>query len=152
MNFLPVGHTHEDIDGLFGVLSTKLSKTDVFTPHEMIDLFLGAQRDAAAYQSASSREGLGRLNGHLPNDEFDSKITTSVPDWREFFARPVSTPSWPLDLLLNKTPVESTFGPSTNDCKLAFSASMCNLQHGTLLFVAGCDAQVRGNGNHPFHD
>ena len=89
INFLPVGHTHEDIDGLFEVLSTKISKRDIFTPQEMIDAFLGSQRAVSAYQAPSSRSGLGVVNGHLPTDEFDSRITTSVPDWRAFFARQV---------------------------------------------------------------
>ena len=31
MNFLPVGHTHEDIDGFFGVYSQHLDQNDVYT-------------------------------------------------------------------------------------------------------------------------
>ena len=31
MNFLPVGHTHEDIDAFFGVFSKFLEKLDVYT-------------------------------------------------------------------------------------------------------------------------
>lgn len=31
MNFLPVGHTHEDIDAFFGVYSKHLDKLDVYT-------------------------------------------------------------------------------------------------------------------------
>ena len=38
MNFLMVGHTHEDIDGLFGVLSHKLENRHAFTPKEMANL------------------------------------------------------------------------------------------------------------------
>jgi len=31
VNFLPVGHTHEDIDAFFGVYSKHLDKLDVYT-------------------------------------------------------------------------------------------------------------------------
>ena len=31
MNFLPVGHTHEDIDAFFGVFSKHLDKLDVYS-------------------------------------------------------------------------------------------------------------------------
>jgi len=31
LNFLPVGHTHEDIDAFFGVYSQHLDLTDVYT-------------------------------------------------------------------------------------------------------------------------
>ena len=86
INFLP----HEDIDGLFGVLANKLASMNVFTPQRMIDVFLGAQRLACKTQHPSDRQGLGVIHGHLPTDQFDSRITSSVPDWHRFFARPVS--------------------------------------------------------------
>ena len=35
MNFLPVGHTHEDIDALFGVFSKYLEQLDVYTVEGM---------------------------------------------------------------------------------------------------------------------
>ena len=31
LNFLPVGHTHEDIDAFFGVYSKHLAQMDVYT-------------------------------------------------------------------------------------------------------------------------
>ena len=31
LNFLPVGHTHEDIDAFFGFFSKYLAQTDVYT-------------------------------------------------------------------------------------------------------------------------
>ena len=31
LNFLPVGHTHEDIDAFFGVYSKQLAQMDVYT-------------------------------------------------------------------------------------------------------------------------
>ena len=31
VNFLPVGHTHEDIDAFFGVYSKHLDKLDIYT-------------------------------------------------------------------------------------------------------------------------
>ena len=31
MNYLPVGHTHEDVDGFFGVLAQYMSHTDAYT-------------------------------------------------------------------------------------------------------------------------
>lgn len=31
LNFLPVGHTHEDIDAFFGVYSKHLAQMDIYT-------------------------------------------------------------------------------------------------------------------------
>ncbi|PFX12470.1 hypothetical protein AWC38_SpisGene23570 [Stylophora pistillata] len=36
VNFLPVGHTHEDIDAFFGVYSKHLDKLDVYTVPELL--------------------------------------------------------------------------------------------------------------------
>ena len=87
--FLMVGHTHEDIDGLFGVLSHKLG--NAFTPHEMASLLLEAQRSAARIDlPGEDRSGTGIDHGHLPTDGFDSRITKCVPNWMKFFVVIVS--------------------------------------------------------------
>ncbi|XP_068734106.1 uncharacterized protein [Montipora capricornis] len=36
LNFLPVGHTHEDIDAFFGVFSKYLAQTDVYTIEDLL--------------------------------------------------------------------------------------------------------------------
>ena len=36
LNFLPVGHTHEDIDAFFGVFSKHLAQIDVYTFEGML--------------------------------------------------------------------------------------------------------------------
>lgn len=86
MNFLMVGHTHEDIDGLFGVLSHKLENRHAFTPREMANLLLEAQRSASRVDlRGDDRSGTGIDHGHLPTDGFDSRITDCVPNWMKFF-------------------------------------------------------------------
>ena len=86
MNFLMVGHTHEDIDGLFGVLSHKLQNRHAFTPKEMADLLLEAQRAASKVDlRGDDRSGTGIDHGHLPTDGFDSRIVDCVPNWQKFF-------------------------------------------------------------------
>ena len=85
MIFLMVGHTHEDIDGLFGVLPHKLGDRNAFTPNEMASL-LEAQRSAARVDlRGEDRSGTGIDHGHLPTDGFDSRITECVPNWMRFF-------------------------------------------------------------------
>ncbi|XP_067021207.1 uncharacterized protein [Acropora muricata] len=36
LNFLPVGHTHEDIDAFFGVYSKHLAQMDVYTIEDLL--------------------------------------------------------------------------------------------------------------------
>ena len=38
MSFLPVGHTHEDVDQMFSVFAKALRNTDVMTPGELNDI------------------------------------------------------------------------------------------------------------------
>ncbi|CAB4033100.1 Hypothetical predicted protein, partial [Paramuricea clavata] len=40
-NFLPVGHTHEDIDALFGIFSKKLQIQDIYTFDDLCQSFEG---------------------------------------------------------------------------------------------------------------
>ena len=42
INFLMVRHTHEDIDGLYGVLADKLQNQNAFTTNDMNALFAQA--------------------------------------------------------------------------------------------------------------
>ena len=84
MNFLMVGHTHEDIDGLFGVLSHKLAHQNAFTPAAMESLFLQSQTDVGKLNNATSREGGGIDNAFLPTDVYGSRHTDSVPDFHSF--------------------------------------------------------------------
>ena len=39
---LPVGHTHEDIDSVFGLIWTKMCSTNVFSPKQYKDLLFSA--------------------------------------------------------------------------------------------------------------
>ncbi len=48
VNFLPVGHKHEDIDALFGVFCSKLKSANAFVPEKLASLFLEAQRRSNA--------------------------------------------------------------------------------------------------------
>ena len=48
INFLMVGHTHEDIDGLFGVLAHKLQNQNAFTTNDMNALFAQASKPACS--------------------------------------------------------------------------------------------------------
>lgn len=80
-----VGHTHEDIDGLFGVLSSKLQDRTAYTPDEMSQLFLEGQRNAWKSEGGTSRTGLGIINGFLQTDTFDSRLTESLSDFQALF-------------------------------------------------------------------
>ena len=81
INFLMVGHTHEDIDGLFGVLAHKLQDQNAFTTQDMNALF------AQAGKSTSDpiwgvRAGVGIDNSFLPDDSQESRLWTCTADWR----------------------------------------------------------------------
>ena len=39
VEFLTTGHTHNDVDGVFGILSQLLRREDAWTPHEMQEIF-----------------------------------------------------------------------------------------------------------------
>lgn len=82
LNFLMVGHTHEDIDGLFGVLSSKLRNQNAFTTLDMNALFAEAGKSAS--QSKDRRSGLGIDNGYLPSDTDESRLWRCIADWRLF--------------------------------------------------------------------
>ncbi|KAL0019642.1 hypothetical protein WJX77_008066 [Trebouxia sp. C0004] len=64
INFLMVGHTHEDIAGLFGVLS-KLVNQNAFTTTAMEDLLAQAGRSASSVREREPRSGVGNDNGPL---------------------------------------------------------------------------------------
>ena len=84
MNFMMVGHTHEDIDGLFGVLSHKLANCNALTPATMESLFLESKNTVAKVNGAKSRSAGGIENGFLPTDVFGSRHTDCVPDFHAF--------------------------------------------------------------------
>ncbi|KAL3133949.1 hypothetical protein ABBQ32_008396 [Trebouxia sp. C0010 RCD-2024] len=72
INFLPVGHTHEDIDGLFGLLVVKTVNENAFTPLEMNALFALANKAASRPQERGTRAGVGIDHGFLPTDKEES--------------------------------------------------------------------------------
>lgn len=80
INFLMVGHTHEDIDGLFGVLAHKLQNQNAFTTTDMNDLF--AQAGKSASNDHGGRAGVGIDNGFLPGDGEASRLWRCIADWR----------------------------------------------------------------------
>lgn len=45
LNFLPVGHTHEDIDQMFSVITRKLLRNDAYTFPQWVDLVKNAYND-----------------------------------------------------------------------------------------------------------
>ena len=84
MNFLMVGHTHEDIDGLFGVLSHKLANCNALTPAAMESLFLESKNAVTKLNTATSRATGGVDNGFLPHNVFGTRQTDCVPDFHAF--------------------------------------------------------------------
>ena len=82
-----VGHTHEDIDGLFGVLSGRMAHSHAFTRREMEELFNESQQTASKPQQhgGAARDGLGIDNFFFPSDKFDTRFTDSIPNYRELF-------------------------------------------------------------------
>ena len=77
-----VGHTHEDIDGLFGVLAHKLENMNAFTPEAMNALFATAGKSASSVQEHGSRSGVGIDHGFLPGDFEQSRHWNVIADWR----------------------------------------------------------------------
>lgn len=72
--YLPVGHTHEDIDVLFGVLASKLLRCDAFTPERMMQLF-----------RTLKEESLPATSGYLRSDDTRNVMVDCAPVWDEFF-------------------------------------------------------------------
>ena len=79
-----MGHTHEDIDGLFGILSRKLENANAFTPDDMNALIEMASRSASTVQERGKRFGVGFDNGFLPGDTEESRHWKVVADWRSW--------------------------------------------------------------------
>ena len=79
-----VGHTHEDIDGLFGVLSHKLKNMNAWTTLDMNALFATAGKAASTVQERGSRSGVGIDNGFLPGDSDESRHWSVIADWRRW--------------------------------------------------------------------
>lgn len=82
INFLMVGHTHEDIDGLFGLMASKLKNMNAFTPSDMNAIFALAGKSASTVQEQGSRSGVGIDNGFLPGDGAESRHWNVLADWR----------------------------------------------------------------------
>ena len=80
INFLMVGHTHEDIDGLFGILANKLQNQNAFTPNDMNALF--AQAGKSASNDMGGRASVGIVHSFLPNDGHESRLWRCIADWR----------------------------------------------------------------------
>jgi len=84
MNYLQPGHTHEDIDGLFGILASKLMVSNAFTPATMNSLFHETS-SSASKKVQNKTTGLGIDIGFLPSDQALTRLTYAVPDWTVFF-------------------------------------------------------------------
>ena len=84
INFLMVGHTHEDIDGLFGLLASKLKNLNAFTTFDMNALFALAGKSATNVQERGSRSGVGIDNCFLPRDLHKSRHWNVIADWRSW--------------------------------------------------------------------
>ena len=44
LSFLPVGHTHEDVDQMFSCFSPKLAKADIFSIEQLMEILRGAYK------------------------------------------------------------------------------------------------------------
>ena len=75
-----MGHTHEDIDGLFGILAVKTVNQNAYTPLEMNALFALSGKAASRPQERGSRAGVGIDHGFLPTDREESRHWNVLAD------------------------------------------------------------------------
>ena len=123
-----VGHTHEDIDGLLGVLAHKLQNQNAFTTTDMNSLF--AQAGKSASNDLGGRAGVGIDNGFTASDGQESRHWRCIADWRQWLeVNPCLTQLLPLYTLV---------------CSGALA---CN----THVFCAESHARVFRSGHNPFH-
>ena len=79
-----VGHTHEDIDGLFGVFAAKLYNLNAYTTLDMNALFAQAGTSASSVQEQGHRSGVGIDHGFFPGDTEESCHWNVIADWRRW--------------------------------------------------------------------
>ena len=93
MNFLESGHTHIDVDGVFGILSQKLQRQDAWTLDEMMSLF---EESAAAHadktkKMAEAGKGDDRMADSIA--KATALYLESVPDFKALYNMVQISPS-----------------------------------------------------------
>ena len=89
VNFLRVGHTHNDVDGDFGSISSTLRRQDALVPHEMEEVY----RNSVA-KSVTARSGRKTpMNTLLSSTSKSSEavMVESVPDFEAVYSHEVSS-------------------------------------------------------------
>ena len=77
-NFLVSGHTHIDVDGLFGSLSNLLKRQDVWTPAEMMAAF----RESVKLVADSMKDrGFTAVQDDSVNPECRVQLIETVPNF-----------------------------------------------------------------------
>lgn len=84
VDFLMVGHTHEDIDSEFGTFSNKMRDKDIYIPQAMKSLFgdfhIKAFRNAGPGKDAQLSANLSKLQQCVPDWQKFLQVSTNVPD------------------------------------------------------------------------
>jgi hypothetical protein len=92
VGFLPVGHTHEDIDGTYGRMSSNLKSKDIYSLPEMMDTYriieenrvfpptlIDKVYDFKSFLNGYIKEGKNALVGHLNVQYFQFLVLNDVP-------------------------------------------------------------------------
>ena len=95
VGFLLVGHTHEDIDGTYGRMSSNLKSTDIYFLSEMMYTYctieekqvfppklIGKVYDFKSFLNGYIKEGKNALVGHLNVQYFQFLVLNDVPVMR----------------------------------------------------------------------
>ena len=91
VGFLPVGHTHEDIDGTYGRMSSNLKSKDIYSLPEMMDTYHTIEEnrvfpptlidkvyDFKSFLNGYIKEGKNALVGHLNVQYFQFLVLNDV--------------------------------------------------------------------------
>ncbi len=65
LSFLPVGHTHEDIDQMFSRFSTYLNKHDAITPSELFTALQNSYSPSPVLEQSKVLDVKGWLGPHI---------------------------------------------------------------------------------------
>jgi hypothetical protein len=95
VGFLLVGHTHEDIDGTYGRMSSNLKSKDIYSLPEMMDTYRTIEEkrvfppklidkvyDFKSFLNGYIKEGKNALVGHLNVQYFQFLVLNDVPIMR----------------------------------------------------------------------
>ena len=92
VGFLLVGHTHEDIDGTYGRMSSNLKSKDIYSLPEMMDTYrkiedkrvfpprlIDKVYDFKSFLNVYIKEGKNAIVGHLNVEYFQFLVLNDVP-------------------------------------------------------------------------